>query len=208
MSRIKICGLFRREDIDFANAVRPDYIGFVFADSSRKISYEQARLFKTLLDKNINAVGVFVNHDIDFIKKLCYNGIIDKIQLHGDEGEDYIDSLRCLNIPVIKAFRIEKELDNELLYRINKSKADFILFDKLSDKARGGLGESFDWSVLKKVERDYFLAGGINLQNIDEALRLNPYALDLSSSVEENGVKSLTLMKKVVNKVRDFNFLG
>ena len=200
---VKICGLFRNDDIGFVNQVLPDYVGFVFADSKRKISHEQAEIFRKSLDKCIKTVGVFVNSPIRDIKYLCEKGIIDIIQLHGDEDDSYIEIVKAFKKPVIKAFCVGESPDFD---KINNSTADFVLLDKHSQRARGGLGEVFDWSVLQHIRREYFLAGGVNLDNIEQALSIQPYAVDISSGAEENGVKNLELMDRLVKKNRNFTY--
>lgn len=200
MSLIKICGLCRTEDIAFANSVKPDFVGFVFAPSKRQINFEQALNFRKLLNKSIKVVGVFVNCDISDIKRIHEQKIIDIVQLHGDENNDYIAKIKEFNLSVIKAIPVGKTLPTDEIMGYN---SDFLLFDKLSSKARGGLGEAFDWSLVKDTKHDYFLAGGINLDNLDDALKLNPYAIDISSGVEKNGVKNLELMVEIVRKIRE-----
>lgn len=201
MSLIKICGLFRQEDIEFANIVKPDFVGFVFAPSKRQIDFDKASSFRKLLDKNIKVVGVFVNSEISEIKLLCEKKIIDIVQLHGDENQYYIDKIKQFNLPIIKAIRVGKTLLHD---EINRCNSDFLLFDTFSPKVRGGLGVAFDWSLLNEIHRDFFLAGGINLDNIDSALKLKPYAIDISSGVEKNGVKNLELMMKITDKIRAY----
>lgn len=199
MSLIKICGLFRKEDIEFANIVKPDFVGFVFAPSKRQIDIEKALNFRKLLDKNIKVVGVFVNSEISEIELLYEQKIIDIVQLHGDENQDYIDNIKQFNLPVIKAIRVGKTLPTNEIKGFN---SDFLLFDTLSSKARGGLGVAFDWSLLNGLKRDFFLAGGVNCENIDSALKLNPYVIDISSGVEKNGIKNLQLMMEITDKIR------
>ena len=196
MSKIKICGLTRAEDISIVNEFLPDYIGFVFAESKRKISMEQADRLKAKLSPKIKVVGVFVNAQIREIENLCRGGVVDIIQLHGDEDSAYIDQVRHLGKPVIKAVRVGDILPN-IDYQ-----GDFLLFDKLSTKGYGGLGESFDWELLKKVKSPFFLAGGVDANNIDKALKYEPFAIDVSSGVEVDGVKNRELIKEIIGKVR------
>lgn len=197
MTKIKICGLSRVEDIETVNEVMPDFIGFVFAKSRRQVSIEKAAELKSLLNPDIKAVGVFVNEELSVIKLLAELDIIDIIQLHGDENSDYIKSAKKLGKPVIKAVRVADTLPAA------DENADFVLFDKHGENAYGGLGESFDWELLRNYSLPYFLAGGVNIQNLSEALALNPYAIDISSGVEENGVKSKRLIEQAVKIVRN-----
>ena len=168
MTKIKICGLFREYDIDFVNEAKPDFIGFVFAKSRRQISKETAQKFKSKLDKNILSVGVFVNEDIKKIVEICSGNIIDFVQLHGDEDDNYIMQLKKVcNKKIIKAVKVKTAED--IICRRNTI-ADFLMFD-------GGQGEgkTFDWSLLKNFIRPFFLAGGINVENVNEALKLKPF---------------------------------
>lgn len=197
-AKIKICGLTRLEDIEVANALLPDYIGFVFWErSKRNVSKEQAKELKSRLDSRIKAVGVFVDAEIDFIADLVSCGIIDVAQLHGSEDEDYILQLRerLGGAEIIKAFNINKI---ESFDEAEKSSADHIMID--SGK---GSGITFDWSKLERLERPYFLAGGLSTENISEVLAsINPFAVDVSSGVETDGLKDASKMKRFVESVR------
>ncbi len=186
MAKIKICGLKRLEDIEYVNITKPDYIGFVFAKSKRQIDIETAISLKERLNDDIKAVGVFVNEKIDKILEIENLNIIDVIQLHGDENDEYIKELRSkTKLEIIKAYRDSKY-------------ADYSLFDNINP----GSGETFDWKIINSKKK-YFLAGGINSSNIKEALKLNPYAIDVSSSVETNGVKDFNKIEEIVRIVRD-----
>ena len=197
-AKIKICGLTRPEDIETANELLPDYIGFVFWErSKRNVTKEQARDLKNRLDGRIKAVGVFVDADIDFIADLVHCGIIDVAQLHGSEDEDYISELRerLDGAEIIKAFNINK-IEN--FDEAEKSSADYIMID--SGK---GSGIAFDWSKLEDLKRPYFLAGGLSVDNISEVLTsVMPFAVDVSSGVETDGRKDAAKMKRFVESVR------
>ncbi len=197
-AKIKICGLTRLEDIEAANALLPDYIGFVFWErSKRNVSKEQAKELKSRLDSRIKAVGVFVDAEIDFIADLVSCGIIDVAQLHGSEDEDYISQLRerIGGAEIIKAFNINKI---ESFDEAEKSSADHIMID--SGK---GSGIAFDWSKLERLKRPYFLAGGLSTENISEVLAsIKPFAVDVSSGVETDGLKDSAKMKRFVESVR------
>ena len=200
--KIKICGLTREEDILSANHAMPDYIGFVFAKSKRRLTYEQAIPLKKMLSPEIKAVGVFVNEDIPTIINAEKLGIIDVIQLHGDESNEYIKNLKVkTNLPIIKAVRI----GNSLPHGIDLIPADFLLLDKLSSRAYGGLGESFNWGLLKNIESPFFLAGGIDVSNIDSAMLHSPYCVDISSGAETNGLKDSGKITKLTNLVKKYN---
>ena len=183
MTKIKLCGLKSLDDIEIINKYNPEYIGFVFYKKSKRyIDYKTAKILKNALNKNILAVGVFVNEDINTVVKLLNQNIIDIAQLHGNESEIYIKTLKKLtNKTIIKAFKVENTLD---IKKAKQSQADFVLLDS----GTGGTGQTFNWSLIKNFERPYFLAGGLNNKNIKTALNiLSPYALDVSSGIETSG---------------------
>ena len=204
MSKIKICGLKREEDILYANDLMPDYIGFVFAGEKRKISFDQARLLKRKLNKRISAIGVFVNEDIDNVASLANDNTIDIIQLHGDEDNEYIDKLRSkTDKKIIKSVRVKSKDDIINSKNIN---SDYLLFDSFTDKMYGGSGVSFDHSLLPENKRNFFLAGGIKEEDIKNIVEnMNPYCIDVSSSVETDGFKDYEKMKKIVKKVKMYS---
>ena len=197
MTRLKICGLFREEDISYANAVRPDYVGFVFAPSRRQVTREKATELRKLLDPSIPTAGVFVDEETSRILELLSDGIISIVQLHGHEDEEYIADLKeKTGALIIKAVKPENRED---VRNAEKSSADFLLFD-----SGAGTGRVFDWSLLEGVQRDYFLAGGLNKENVEEAINvLHPFAVDLSSGVETDGFKDLEKMKEIRRLVKN-----
>lgn len=198
MTKIKLCGIQRYEDIDVVNELLPDYIGFIFAKKSKRfISYDRAKSLKIRLDKRVKAVGVFVNESIENIIYLVRNDIIDLIQLHGDEDGEYISKLKkYVNTPVIKAFKIKSKADINTLY---KEGSDFILLD-----AGAGDGKTLDESILKDFKGDYFLAGGLSPDNISEKINtLHPFGVDVSSGIETDGKKDADKMRKFVKLVRE-----
>ena len=163
-TRIKICGLTRLEDIDAVNELKPEYVGFVFAKSRRQITKEHAVTLRCYLDPEIQAVGVFVNELPAIVAGYLEEGVIDLAQLHGNESEEYIHSLRFrTGGELIKAFSIKTREDVE---KAKKSSADYILLDH----GKGGTGESFDWSLIRNMDRPYFLAGGLNAENVEQAM--------------------------------------
>lgn len=185
----------------YVNESLPDYVGFVFTKSKRQVSDDEAEILKSYLKKSIKAVGVFVNDDMKRIAHLCNSNIIDLVQLHGDENEEYIKNLRKL-IPnqIIKAVRVKNSEDIEMS---NQFLSDYVLFDAYHEKQYGGSGIAFDWSLISKVSKPYFLAGGINSVNILDALSLcNPYCIDVSSGVETDGLKDREKIKEIVSKIR------
>ena len=198
MTKIKLCGLTRPEDIAAANALQPEYIGFVFAaKSKRAVSREIAATLKAQLSPGIQAVGVFVNEAPETVADLLNAGIIDIAQLHGQEDAAYIDRLRGLTArPLWQAFRVT---DAASLAKAQKSPADLVLLDS----GTGGTGTTFDWTLLEKFDRPYFLAGGLGPDNAADAVRqLHPYAVDVSSSIETAGKKDPAKMAAFVAAVR------
>lgn len=208
MTRVKMCGLFRDEDISYANEVKPDYIGFVFYPKShRYVSIEKAQSLKARLDPEIKAVGVFVDSDISFIKELVAKNIIDIVQLHGHEDSNYIHELRKSidnpDISIIQAIVIKNEADILRLpqndFMNNEFSADYYLVD-----SGMGSGSSFNWDLLKEHNGKIFLAGGLNTENIAKALStVKPFAVDVSSGIETDKIKDLGKMKKFISLVKE-----
>lgn len=198
MTRIKLCGLSRLCDIKAANELMPEYIGFIFAEKSRRyVSPEQAAKLKEQLSKDIKSVGVFVNAKPEYIVDLLGSEMIDIVQLHGGESEEYINRLRKLtDKPIIKAFSVNGERDIE---EANASGADYVLLDS----GKGGTGTVFDWNLIRKINRPYFLAGGFTVSNVGDAVeKLRPYAVDVSSGIETDGYKDRGKMEMFVKEVR------
>lgn len=198
MTRIKLCGLSRASDIEVANELKPEYIGFVFAPKSRRyVTPEQAAALKRLLHPTIKAVGVFVKERPENIAALLAEGTIDIVQLHGGETEAYIKELRALtDKPIIKAFRIDGEQDT---VAAQESHADYVLLDS----GGGGTGTVFDWRLLENINRPYFLAGGLDISNVEEAIKTaKPFAVDVSSGIETAGLKDKNKMAAFVAAVR------
>ena len=197
MTKIKFCGLTRACDIENANELRPEYVGFVFAQKSKRfICTKGAAELKSLINPDIKAVGVFVNEDPQNIAKLLQDDIIDIAQLHGDEDEDYIAQLRLLtDKKIIKAFRIKTVKDIKIA---EQSTADYILLD-----SGAGTGTIFDWGLVNSIGRPYFLDGGLDACNVADAVKtLHPFAVDVSSGIETNGVKDKIKMAAFVAAVR------
>ncbi len=201
MTKIKICGLSRKADILAVNEALPDYIGFVFAKSRRQVSEETALALKELLRPEILSVGVFVNEEVDRIRHLCSRGIIDIVQLHGDETASYIHQLRgSINSPIIKAIRVS---GRDAIKDAETIPCDYLLLDTYQKQQHGGTGESFDWSLIPKLSQPYFLAGGIGCENVMDAInQMKPYCVDVSSSVETEGYKDAAKIKEIVQLVR------
>ena len=198
MTRVKMCGLRRAEDIEAANRLMPEYIGFVFAPASRRfISLEEAAALRQALSPGIRAVGVFVDEDAETVARLLAEGVIDIAQLHGNEDGAYIARLKArTGKPVIRAFRVKNAED---LRAAEASPADMILLD-----AGAGDGKTFDWSMLSSVSRPYFLAGGLTPENTAEAVkRYHPFAVDVSSGIETDGFKDCNKMRAFMRAVRE-----
>jgi|GEM_PF-116475 len=174
-------------DIAIVNEWKPDYIGFVFADSRRKVEDKQAAYLKEKLHPGIQAVGVFVNDSIEHIATLCEADAIDVVQLHGDESKEYIRELKeRINKPIIRAIRVQTEED---IKGGATSQADIILLDAFHPQQYGGTGEQFDIRQISAGYRPYILAGGLTPQNVRSLIsELHPYAVDVSSGVETDGV--------------------
>lgn len=207
-TKIKICGLKRKKDIEIVNKYRPDYIGFVFAESKRKVIKEQAMELRKILNSDILAVGVFVNEDIDKIVDLVEDKVIDLIQLHGDEDKEYIIKLRealstkQIDAKIIKVIRVESG-DNVKEILMRNDLLDYILFDTYSSKEYGGTGQAFDWNILKDIKQPFFLAGGLNSENVNDAIKTcNPYVVDVSSAVETDGYKDEEKIKEFITKIK------
>ena len=195
MTGIKLCGLSRPEDIQTANELKVDYIGFVFAPKSRRyVAPERAAALKKLLSPQIRAV--VVNETPETVAERLCSGTIGLAQLHGQEDGDYIQQLRTLtDKPIIQAFRIASAQDCKAA---QESMADHILLD-----SGAGTGETFDWTMIGQVQRPYFLAGGLSSENAANCVRrLQPYAVDVSSGIETNGVKDPIKMAEFVSAVR------
>jgi phosphoribosylanthranilate isomerase len=196
MVKVKLCGLKRSCDIEWANEERPDFIGLVFAGQKRRVSDELAGELRRLLRKDIPAVGVFVNDTVEHIASLVQQGTIQLVQLHGQEDEAYMKELRHrVDVPLIKAFSIDTPADID---RARASSADYILVDH----GAGGTGQTFDWRLLEELRRECFLAGGLNPDNAAAAVRLRPYAVDVSSGIETDGVKDRNKIRKFMVQVR------
>lgn len=263
--KIKFCGLFRECDIDYANALMPDFVGFVFVEKSKRfVDFGVAKGLKSNLDSRIKAVGVFVDSPIETISNAVREKIIDIVQLHGSEDNGYIGALReslrqnlpkslCKSTqksmaqnpahndlgaiaPIIKAIKMR---DSRSLNEALESSADFILLDSTN----AGSGKAFEWNLLTQKLQDsrdlqspnllqsnnadskihgvdssanhkdsqhfahnfhsrFFLAGGINADNLPQAMSLNPYAIDISSGIESDGVKDFTKMQHIIESIR------
>lgn len=197
MTKVKICGLSRECDIEYANMLKPDYIGYVFWQKSRRcVTEEQASVLTHRLDEAITPVGVFVDEELKRVSQLANDGIIKVIQLHGHENEVYLKELRSMtDAPIIKAFKIRSAADID---RANAFPSDYVLLDN-----GYGTGQTFDWGFVKGIDRPFFLAGGVNADNVAGAIeKLQPYAVDISSGVETDGYKDFEKLQRFMEMVR------
>lgn len=200
--KIKYCGIKRNEDVDYANETMPDYIGFIFAPTKRLVTMEQADGFKKRLDSRIQAVGVFVNETAEKVAEIANKGIIDVIQLHGQEDAEYIAKLKSLLIeskPLIKAIRVQTAQD---ILDGQELDVDFILLDKYDAEKLGGTGEKFDWNLIGNIKKPFFLAGGIDIDSLEDAVKMKPYGIDVSSGIETDGCKDQAKMRVMMEKFR------
>lgn len=189
----------RPSDIEAANLLHPDFVGFVFAKKSRRyVSLERVKTLKELLHPEILAVGVFVDEEPEAVAAWLSTGVIDMAQLHGGEDEAYIKNLRGLtDEPIIKAFSVR---DGQDIQKACESSADFVLLDA----GDGGTGTAFDRELLAGMDRPYFLAGGLDASTVGDAVRRwQPYAVDVSSGIETDGRKDAEKMRDFVESVRN-----
>ena len=200
MTRIKICGLTRPEDVRDVNTAKPDWCGFIlnFPSSRRNVTPEQARALRAGLDPDIRPVGVFVDRPAGGVAALLNSGVISVAQLHGREDDAYISVLRTLapGCVVWRAFQLRSQAD---LAAADASGADLVLLDN-----GRGTGQTFDWSLAGSVHRPFLLAGGLTPESIPRAVAaLRPYGLDLSSGVETDGVKDPAKIQAAVTAARE-----
>ena len=215
--KVKMCGISKVETIPAVVEAKPDYMGLVFAPSKRQVTVDQAKTLVEELHKQytkrynngteqsnndeIKTVGVFVNETLDNLVSIATETNLDAVQLHGDEDEAFIQSLKGrTNVEIWKAVQIRSAADAETW---SDSSADMLLFDAYHKDERGGTGEVFDWSCLDEFERPFMLAGGIDSTNVARAIRtVRPYGIDISSGIETEGVKDNEKIKAFTNIVR------
>ena len=215
--KVKMCGISKVETIPAVVEAKPDYMGLVFASSKRQVTVDQAKTLVEELhkqytkrynngaeqsnDDEIKTVGVFVNETLENLVSIAKEANLDAVQLHGDEDEAFIQSLKeRTNVEVWKAVQIRSAADAEVWI---DSSADMLLFDAYHKDERGGTGEVFDWSCLDEFERPFMLAGGIDSTNVARAIRtVRSYGIDISSGIETDGVKDDEKIKAFTNIVR------
>ncbi len=206
--KVKICGIRREKDVLYLHEAMPDYAGFIFADTERRVTEHQAALLRRQLDPRIQVFGVFVNAPVEAAAALAGRGIIDVIQLHGDETEGYIRTLRSMTkAPVVKAVRVKNPED---ILQADQLPVDHLLLDTYHRGQYGGTGETFSWELIpEELEHSYLLAGGLNVENVCQALSVaetkgHCIGVDVSGGVETNGVKDKVKIKKLIETVRSY----
>lgn len=187
MTKIKICGIKSLDDVYACNKYLPDFVGFIFVPTSKRfITLDKAKELKKEISLKIKTVGVFRDASLDEVVRVAQSGVIDLIQLHGHEDSKFIENLRRQTLlPIIRAY-----IDDPLV--------KYLMFDNINP----GSGEVCDWSIVKS-DKPFFLAGGINASNVKEALKLDPYCIDVSSGVETNGSKDPMKIKELIRMVRE-----
>lgn len=203
MTKIKICGLRRIEDIEMVNKNLPDYVGFIFAESKRKVDKEKVKELIDRLDKRVKTVGIFVDETREEVKKIAKYCRLDILQFHGEETAEYCDHFRD-QYEIWKAFSVKDRGIEKRLLKYKKH-IDLYLLDAYNKEVRGGSGKVFNWDLIEGMSKKYkiALAGGINSKNILEAVeKVNPYIIDLSSGVETDGFKDGEKIKEIIKKIR------
>ncbi len=199
MSKVKICGLTRLQDIEYVNLYCPDYVGFVFAESRRKVTPEKVCELVQDLSPSIKTVGVFVNEKAERVNEISELCQLDVVQLHGDESPHYCTFIKR---PIWKAVRVKDAKSFEL---VKGYPTEGILMDTYSTSEYGGTGRAFDWQLAKHYETEHkiVLAGGLNSENVMEAIQaIHPYCVDVSSGIETNGQKDPLKIKDFIEMVR------
>jgi phosphoribosylanthranilate isomerase len=215
MTKIKICGITNKEDALACVKFNVDYIGFIFYKKSPRYIYQKKAkgIIKTIGKEynnfNTKFVGVFVNEDIYKIIKIIQNCDLGLVQLHGDEDNYYIKKLKkelinnnLRKIKIVKAIRLKNKFNNNFDYD-----SDYLLFDTFSKEKYGGTGKTFNYDLiknnLKKINKRFFLSGGLNSNNIETAFKLNPYVLDINSGVEKfPGKKDHKKLREIVEVIK------
>lgn len=192
MTKVKICGLSTQEAVTAAVDSGADYIGFVFAPSKRQISLEKANKLAKDIPASVQTVGVFVSPSLEELEVAVKTVPLNLVQVHGDFDEELINQI---SVPIIRAVQVTKKEP------ILLSKARYLLFDA----PMAGSGETFDWQLLrdKHIKQPFFIAGGLNADNVKECIhRFSPYAVDVSSGVETNGHKDSQKIIKFIESVK------
>lgn len=185
------------------NRAQPDYAGFVFAPGRRQVTAEQAENLRRQLEPAIAAVGVFVKAPVEEAAALANRGTIQLIQLHGEEDEAYVKALReRTTAPIIRVIRVRGP---ESLRDLDRYDCDYFLLDTYSGSQFGGLGKTFDHSLIRQARfpRPFFLAGGLDADNVAAAIAgCSPFGVDTSSGIETAGIKDENKIRAFVSAVR------
>lgn len=203
--KIKLCGIKRPEDIGYLNEFRPDYAGFVFAGEKRRVSPQQAAVLAERLDPDIRRVGVFVNEEPSHIAAAVRLAGLDTVQLHGDESAETIRTLRRL-LPGTAIWKAVRLRDESSIPDALPLGADLLLIDSFSKSAYGGTGKTANLGLLRRANpaAPYFLAGGLNAENIRDIVReFSPYGVDISSGIETGGVKNRSKIEQIMRILRE-----
>lgn len=204
MVNIKICGIRRKEDVQYVNEFLPEYVGFVFAKSKRQVSTDEAFELSKTIDNNIKTVGVFVDAEIDFIIEAIKRCGLNVVQLHGNESVQYVKKLKSLIPHEMNIWKAIKADEKEIA-KCKKYDVDAFLIDAFTKDSFGGSGKVFDWELALCAKRygRIIVAGGLNEKNVEEAIgKTMPYAVDVSSGVEINGVKDREKIRNFIYKIR------
>lgn len=211
--KIKFCGVRRPKDIAYMNEFMPDYVGFVFAQSKRQVSPITAMNLGKALHPNIKRVGVFVNEPIKTLLQTAQYVSLNVVQLHGDEDSAYITTLKDsiiktgIDCEIWKAIRVK---NTNSISQALTTVADKLLLDSFTESAYGGSGKVADWQLIQKakIEKPFFLAGGLSAQNITAGIEaVHPYGVDLSGGIETNGCKNREKIKEIIQIVRDTSYI-
>lgn len=199
--KVKICGITNYRDAAAAADMGADLIGFNFYPKSQRfVTPEQAAQIINKLPAFIYVAGVFVNASLDHIKEVIDECNLDWVQLHGDESPKFCESLRSLNVRTMKAIRVKSQTDIEKAERFF---TDAILLDAFDPKKYGGTGLKFDWNIIGHIDKRVFLAGGINPDNVEAAIELGVYGIDVCSGIESRpGKKDLRKMRKLFKNIQ------
>jgi phosphoribosylanthranilate isomerase len=205
MKKVKICGITDVLTAKQACAFGADALGFVFARSKRQITPEEAKAIIKQLPKQVLKIGVFVNEQAETVREIAAYSGLDCVQLHGEESQQYCDSL---GLPIIKAFGVATKEDVTRAFQYD---VDYILLDSPKDVYQGGNGKRFDWRLVEGLSREQrqklILAGGLNEQNVKQAAKLiQPYMVDASSSLETNGTKDIEKIKRFIETVKEWKY--
>ena len=207
MTKVKMCGMRRLEDIGIVNEIKPDYIGFILSKSKRQVSVAEAHTLAAAANAEIKKVGIFVNRSIEYAADAALQIPLDIIQLHGDETQMYVKLLKeklaehNVSIEIWKAVGIKDKNDIKKIYEYE---VDGILLDSKVEEGFGGTGKTFDWDMIKQIQKDkrIILAGGLNKENVRKAIEVaHPYAVDVSSGIEKDGFKDRELCINFMKEV-------